>query len=64
MGTIFENYKLKDDNPVIVGDPPVRSDDEHPYTHAMDGDLETWFGKPKNEEGWVGPDLGKGLFYI
>jgi hypothetical protein len=43
----------------IIGYPPIQKDNEHPYTHAMDGDLETWFGKPKNEEGWVGLDLGK-----
>jgi hypothetical protein len=44
----------------VIGYPPVDKDDSHPCTYAMDGDLETWFGKPKNEEGWVGLDLGQG----
>jgi hypothetical protein len=39
---------------------PDRGKDDHPYGHAMDGNLETWFGKPKDEMGWVGLDLGKG----
>lgn len=44
----------------IIGFPPIEESDEHPYTHAMDGDLETFFSKPKNTSGWVGLDLGKG----
>jgi hypothetical protein len=44
----------------IIGYPSIVNDDEHPYTHAMDGNLETWFLKTKNTIGWVGLDLGKG----
>lgn len=29
------------------------------YKEAMDGNLETWFQKPKKAEGWVGLDLGE-----
>ena len=39
----------------------MKSDDAHPYIHAMDGNLETWFEKPKKSIGWVGLDLGKGV---
>ena len=45
----------------IIGYPPVeQKDNEHPYTLAMDGNLETWFDKPKNTVGWIGIDLGQG----
>lgn len=44
----------------IIGFPNIEADDEHPFTHAMDGNLETYFSKPKNTVGWVGLDLGKG----
>ncbi len=44
----------------IIGYPPVLQEDRHPYTYAMDGNLETWFEKPRNEVGWVGLDLGEG----
>jgi hypothetical protein len=44
----------------IIGFPFFSTKDEHPYVHAMDGNLETWFEKSKRTEGWVGLDLGKG----
>ena len=44
----------------IIGYPPFDKDYPHPYTHAIDGDLETWYDSPKQTEGWVGLDLGKG----
>lgn len=50
-------------NGKIIGYPPVSKDDEHPYTHAMDNNLETWFEKPKDSIGWVGLDLDK-KYYI
>jgi hypothetical protein len=31
----------------IIGAPAISADDAHPYTHAMDGNLETWFEKPR-----------------
>ncbi len=43
----------------IIGYPPPRKDDEHPYTHAMDGNIETWFEKLRDSVGWIGLDLGK-----
>ncbi|MDR1668314.1 MAG: transglutaminase domain-containing protein, partial [Bacteroidales bacterium] len=45
----------------IIGAPAISADDAHPYTHAMDGNLETWFEKPRPrpKECWVGLDLGK-----
>lgn len=42
----------------IFGLPSISSDITHPYTHAMDNDYETYFDKPKNEEGFIGLDLG------
>ncbi|SHE82091.1 hypothetical protein [Dysgonomonas macrotermitis] len=48
----------------IIGFPPINKDNMHPYTHAMDGDLETWFEKTKGPMGWVGLDLGKGNEHI
>ena len=44
----------------VIGYPPVDKDDPNPYTNAMDGNLETWFQKRVETEGWVGLDLGKG----
>ena len=44
----------------LIGCPAVTPDQLHPFTHAMDGDPNTFFGKPKNELGYVGLDLGKG----
>ena len=44
----------------IIGYPPIDKDDPNPYTNAMDGDLETWFQKRVETDGWVGLDLGKG----
>lgn len=43
----------------IIGSPCIDTLNEHPYTHAMDGDLETWFEKSRDSTGWVGLDLGK-----
>ena len=48
----------------IIGYPPIDEAEEHPYTHAMDGNMETWFQKQKNTVGWVGLDLGKGNEHI
>lgn len=48
----------------IIGYPSITKEQEHPYTHAMDGNLETWFQKAKEEIGWVGLDLGKGNEHI
>lgn len=48
----------------IIGYPPVREDDENSYTQAMDGNLETYFFKDKDNEGWVGLDLGQGNEHI
>ena len=48
----------------IIGYPPIDINDPNPYTHAMDGNPETWFSKPKQTEGWVGLDLGKGNEHI
>jgi len=48
----------------VIGYPKIIKQDEHPYSHAMDGNLETWFEKPKNTIGWVGLDLGKGKKYF
>lgn len=47
-------------NGKLIGCPPVTPEQLHPFTHAMDGDPNTFFGKPKNELGYVGLDLGKG----
>lgn len=48
----------------LIGYPPVEADDEHPYTHAMDGNLESYFSKEKGQEGWVGLDLGEGNEHV
>jgi len=58
--------KRSDDSPeelltgTVTGYPPVEKDDPNPYPNAMDGNLETWFQKRTDMEGWVGLDLGKG----
>ncbi|WP_163218914.1 transglutaminase domain-containing protein [Bacteroides sp. 224] len=44
----------------IIGAPAVSEEQLHPYTHAMDGDPDTYFSKKREELGYVGLDLGKG----
>ena len=44
----------------IIGLPTIDSTTQYPYTHAMDGNPETFFAKDKDTEGYVGLDLGKG----
>jgi len=48
----------------IIGYPLLNSKNENPYTKALDGNLETWFDKPRNTIGWVVFDLGKGNKYF
>ena len=48
----------------IVGCPVEEEGNPHPYRHAMDGNLETWFEKERHTIGWVGLDLGKGNEHI
>jgi hypothetical protein len=42
----------------VIGFPVINEKTEHPYIHAMDGNLETWFDKSRDSNGWVGMDLG------
>lgn len=44
----------------IIGGPEPTADTRHPYLHAMDNNLATYFDKKANEDGFVGLDLGKG----
>ncbi len=46
----------------ILGSPILSSNDAHPYTYAMDNDYDTYFSKPKNEDGYVGLDLGTSYY--
>ncbi len=48
----------------IMGYPEINKENEHPYTLAMDNNLETYFSKPKGSKGWVGLDLGEGNEHI
>lgn len=48
----------------IIGFPVIDSKNQHPYTHAMDGNPETYFEKEKKKPGWVGLDLGNGNEHI
>lgn len=52
-----EETKLKGE---IIGHPAPDKATQYPYTNAMDGDPATFFSKPKNQEGYVGLDLGAG----
>lgn len=44
----------------IFGYPELNTGQPHPYIHAMDEDYNTFFGKAKDEIGYVGIDLGEG----
>lgn len=48
----------------VIGKPDVAAaDGTGTFRQAMDGNPETFFSKPKKEEGYVGLDLGKGNEY-
>lgn len=42
----------------VTGFPEISGNDLHPYTHAMDGDPNTYFAKAKKTEGWIDCDFG------
>ena len=42
----------------LTGFPYIEKTDQNSYINAMDGNLETWYGKEKGSIGWVGLDLG------
>lgn len=46
----------------VFGFPTSPIDNGHPYTHAMDGDYETYYSKEKDKEGYVALDLGSSYY--